>query len=102
MLYDFPFKLMESSVIHLIDNLFCRRAKCFDAAALLKVDTLREVNVKDIEDKKELFAHDAVMYKRFKHVVSEIDRTVRAAEALRKKDFNLFGQLMIESHNSLR
>ena len=80
----------------------CRRAKCFDAAALLKVDTLREVNVKDIEDKKELFAHDEVMYKRFKHVVSEIDRTVRAAEALRKKDFNLFGQLMIESHNSLR
>lgn len=35
-------------------------------------------------------------------MVSEIDRTVRAAEALKQKDFNKFGELMVESHVSLK
>lgn len=79
-----------------------RRSKCFEAAKILGIPTLREANVADIEDKKDLLAHDAVMYKRFKHVVSEIYRTVNAAEALRQKDYSLFGKLMVESHNSLK
>lgn len=40
--------------------------------------------------------------KRARHVVSEIDRTAKAAEALKDRNFNKFGELMVESHRSLR
>lgn len=40
--------------------------------------------------------------KRARHVITEIERTMKATEALKQKDFNLFGQLMYESHSSLR
>ena len=81
---------------------FLRRAKCFEAAEILKIPSLRDASANDILDKKDLFAHDEIMYKRFKHVVSEIDRTVKGAEALRQKDYPLFGKLMVESHYSLK
>ena len=82
--------------------LFLRRAKCFEAAEILKIPSLRDASANDILDKKDLFAHDEIMYKRFKHVVSEIDRTVKGAEALRQKDYPLFGKFMVESHYSLK
>ena len=81
---------------------FFRRAKCFEAAEILKIPSLRDASANDILDKKDLFAHDEIMYKRFKHVVSEIDRTVKGAEALRQKDYPLFGKFMVESHYSLK
>lgn len=34
--------------------------------------------------------------------MGEIDRTARAAEALKNKDFKKFGKLMVESHISLK
>lgn len=40
--------------------------------------------------------------KRARHVVTEIQRTQDAAVALEKGDFQLFGRLMNESHDSLR
>ena len=81
---------------------FLRRAKCFEAAEILKIPSLRDASANDILDKKDLFAHDEIMYKRFKHVVSEIHRTVKGAEALRQKDYPLFGKFMVESHYSLK
>lgn len=45
---------------------------------------------------------DDVTYRRAKHVIKEIDRTVRAAECLKKGAYKEFGKLMVESHNSLR
>jgi galactokinase len=83
-------------------NFTSRRSKCFEAAKLLGLTSLREASHRDIEAKKALFADDDVMYRRFRHVVSEIDRTVKSAEALKNKDYGLFGKFMIESHNSLR
>lgn len=40
--------------------------------------------------------------KRARHVVTEINRVVEAAEALKDKNFHKFGELMVQSHNSLR
>jgi len=40
--------------------------------------------------------------RRARHVVTEIQRTQDAAVALEKGDFQLFGRLMNESHDSLR
>jgi galactokinase len=42
------------------------------------------------------------MFRRFKHVVTENDRTERAADCLQAQDYDAFGKLMIESHNSLK
>jgi len=79
-----------------------RRAKCFEAAELLGISSLREATVAEIDINKDLFAQDDVMYRRFKHVVTENDRTERAADCLQAQDYDAFGKLMVESHNSLK
>lgn len=43
-----------------------------------------------------------MLLKRARHVISEIERTVRASEALKKRDYKAMGALMIASHASLR
>lgn len=45
---------------------------------------------------------DNTTYRRALHVIEEIERTVQAAEALRRGSYKEFGQFMVESHNSLR
>ena len=79
-----------------------RRAKCFEAAKLLGIPSLREASAEKVVENKDLFKDDDVMYRRFKHVVTENDRTERAADALQAQDYVTFGQLMVESHNSLK
>lgn len=41
-------------------------------------------------------------YRRVRHVIGEIDRTQKAADALKKGDYTTFGKLMVASHNALR
>jgi galactokinase len=43
-----------------------------------------------------------VIYKRARHAVTEIIRTEAGAKALSNNDYKQFGQLMYESHESLR
>lgn len=43
-----------------------------------------------------------MIYRRARHVISEIVRTEEAVVALENGDFKKFGQLMVASHNSLR
>ncbi len=45
---------------------------------------------------------DPVVVRRCCHVVTEIERTTRAADALRQADKEAFGRAMLESHASLR
>lgn len=45
---------------------------------------------------------DEILTRRAKHAVYENSRTVKAVNALNANDIELFGQLMIMSHNSLR
>lgn len=45
---------------------------------------------------------DIVTYRRVRHVIEEIERTAKAAEALKRGSYQEFGRLMVESHNSLR
>lgn len=53
----------------------------------------------DSDRKNEL---DEETYRRVRHVITEIRRTVDAATALENGDYNSFGNLMVASHNSLR
>ncbi|XP_056874421.1 galactokinase isoform X1 [Takifugu flavidus] len=77
-----------------------RRRQCEEAASILGKDSLRDATMKDLEDARDKM--DNVTYRRAQHVIKEIDRTVRAAESLKKGEYKEFGKLMVESHNSLR
>lgn len=46
--------------------------------------------------------HDPICRRRARHAVSENQRTIKAVHALKSNDLALFGQLMNESHISLR
>ncbi|MBN1138024.1 MAG: galactokinase [Anaerolineae bacterium] len=77
-----------------------RRAQCEEGARRLDVPALRDLDVATFEARsKEL---PPVLRRRCRHVVHENDRTLRAAEALRRGDLHAFGRLMSESHTSLR
>ncbi|CAK8684997.1 unnamed protein product [Clavelina lepadiformis] len=77
-----------------------RRQSCFKAAEIMKKKSLREATLQD------LTAFEAEMDKttfwRARHVIGEIKRTLDAANALKIGNYQLFGKLMVESHNSLR
>ena len=65
---------------------------------------MREASMADIDHalKSGLFEHDEEVFRRARHVVSEIIRTDEATTCLKNKDFKTFGKLMVKSHNSLR
>ncbi len=82
-----------------------RRAQCEAgvkhlAAALPHVTALRDVNLEELAQ----YGRDlpGVIYRRCRHVISENARVLEAGEALERDDLNSFGQLMNESHCSLR
>ncbi|KAK7494149.1 hypothetical protein BaRGS_00014622 [Batillaria attramentaria] len=77
-----------------------RRRQCETAAAAMGKKSLREFSETDLEASKEKVG--AEVYRRARHVVGEIKRCDDAAAALERSDLALFGQLMVESHNSLR
>ncbi len=88
-----------------------RREQCEQAVALLakaltdetsgrSVLTLRDVSASDLARHGALL--NATLLRRARHVVSENERTLRAAEALRVGDAEGLGALMNASHTSLR
>jgi galactokinase len=82
-----------------------RRADCaagveYFARKIPGVRSLRDVSLEQLERFGKGLS--PVIFRRCRHVVSEIARTVEAAAALRAQDLKLFGRLMGESHRSLR
>ncbi len=77
-----------------------RREQCERAAEIFDVPALRDVTRAILEAGKPRL--DALAYRRARHVVTENERTVRAADALRAGDAVQLGRLMNESHASLR
>ena len=78
-----------------------RRKHCEEAAKILEKSSLRDCSLSELESQMEKFSSEEI-YRRARHVVTEIERTEQAAKALREGDFAQFGQLMIQSHLSLR
>ncbi|MEZ8100145.1 galactokinase [Vibrio bivalvicida] len=77
-----------------------RREQCEEAARIFGVKALRDVTIEQFNAKAcEL---DELVAKRARHVISENDRTVEAAEALRNHDMKRIGELMAQSHASMR
>ncbi|WP_028459964.1 galactokinase [Chloroflexus sp. Y-396-1] len=82
-----------------------RRAGCEEAVRLLrpalgKIQALRDVRSTDLAMYGNLLPPDLLRLAR--HVVSENERTLTAADALAAGDLTKMGQLMVASHISLR
>jgi len=77
-----------------------RRRQCEAAAKILGVPSLRDATADALEAAKGKM--DPVVYRRARHVIGEIERTVHAAEGVRASNWPTVGQLMYASHYSLR
>lgn len=67
----------------------------------LDIHSLGDLSEEEFENNKGCIK-DEILYKRAKHAVYENQRTIRAVKALKANDIELFGKLMIQSHESLR
>jgi galactokinase len=76
-----------------------RRAQCAAAAASCGVSSLRDVDPRRLEEGRATMGELA--FRRARHVLSENQRTLEAAEAMRLGDVGSLGRLMNESHRSL-
>jgi galactokinase len=77
-----------------------RRKQCETAAKALGVRSLRDATAEQLEREKGKM--DEVVYRRARHVIGEIERTIHAAEGIRASNWPTVGQLMYASHESLR
>jgi len=82
-----------------------RRADCETGVARLRQHTpsikaLRDATPQILERHKSELPE--VVYRRCRHVISENERVLAAATALKAKDMHSFGKLMYASHASLR
>jgi len=77
-----------------------RREQCEAAAKHFGVKALRDVDVETFNDRADEL--DELICKRARHIIYENDRTLRARDAMNANDPEQLGQLMIESHVSLR
>ena len=82
-----------------------RRAECEAGVRALskylpQVRALRDVTPEDLE----AYGHELpeVVVRRCRHVIGENARVLKAAAALERGDLQAFGNLMLESHRSLR
>ena len=77
-----------------------RRAECEEAAKILGVASLRDATPEQLEAAKGKMSD--VVYRRARHVIGEIERTVHAAEGVRQSNWPTVGQFMYASHAALR
>ena len=76
-----------------------RREQCEKAAQVLGVRALRDATPEDVEAARERLGE--VVYRRARHVVTENERVLRMADALREGKLDLAGELLNASHRSL-
>jgi galactokinase len=77
-----------------------RRASCESVAVKLGVKSMRELTLNQLESEREQLTDTE--YIRARHAVSEMTRVLDCVEALALGDFARVGQLLNQSHASLR
>ncbi len=82
-----------------------RRSECETALAEIQkvkaIHSLGELTEEEFEEVKSAIGSD-IRIRRARHAVYENQRTIKAVKALQNNDVTLFGQLMNDSHASLR
>lgn len=109
-----PVKLKDAKIIitnskvkhSLVDSAYnTRRQECADALAALQtevsIESLGNLDMETFEKYKSVIG-DPIKEQRAKHAVAENQRTIDAVAALKADNIELFGQLMNQSHISLR
>jgi len=85
----------------LVDSLYNERhSQCLQAAKILGKSILREVSLTELQSQSSKLS--PLLYRRAGHVISENQRVKHAVGAMRSNDLKLLGQLMQQSHASLR
>ena len=77
-----------------------RRKQCESVAEMLGVSSLRDLDIQNLYEAKDLLSDE--LFRRARHVITENRRVIDAAKAMEDNDLKLLGQLMAESHKSLR
>ncbi len=77
-----------------------RREQCEAAARQFGVKALRDVTLEQLNTR--LNELDEVVARRARHVITENDRTCKAAQALAAGDIHTVAELMAQSHMSMR
>ena len=85
----------------LVDSKYNERVKqCEASAEYFGCNSLRDVDIETFEEKKS--GLDELLLRRSKHVIYENHRVIEVSEAMRNNDVNKIGQLMNDSHYSLK
>ena len=94
--------IINSNVRHkLVDGVYAsRREQCETAARILKVPALRDTTLKQLTAARETM--DEIVFRRARHVVTENERTLQAARFIQGGKWSEVGELMYDSHASLR
>ncbi|HEU0040115.1 MAG TPA: galactokinase [Verrucomicrobiae bacterium] len=94
--------IINTNVRHkLVDGKYARRrAQCETAARFLGLDALRDANMDLLIKSRNGLA--PVVFRRARHVITENERTLKAARAFIASDWAALGRLMYASHSSLR
>jgi galactokinase len=77
-----------------------RRASCESVVAKLGITSLRELSMEQLENSRGLLTETEFV--RARHAVTEMKRVLECVDALSKSDFEKVGQLINQSHASLR
>jgi galactokinase len=82
-----------------------RRQQCEEGVRILKlqderISALRDLSIKQFTAQRETLPR--VVRDRCEHVIAENQRVFDSVQALKEDDLSLFGQLMNDSHDSLR
>jgi galactokinase len=77
-----------------------RRQQCQEGARILGVELLRDITVAEVDASTDRLG--PVLARRVGHVVRENARTLSAAETIARGNWRQLGQLLYESHVSLR
>ena len=77
-----------------------RRASCESVVAKLGISSLRELSMEQLENSRGLLTETEFV--RARHAVTEMKRVLECVEALSNSDFAKVGQLINQSHASLR
>jgi len=77
-----------------------RRESCEEVAKIFSSASLRQLSMQSLLAHKSKLSD--IQFKRARHGVSEMARVLDAVKALEAEDFEALGQLLNQSHNSLR
>ena len=77
-----------------------RRHECERAAHAMQVKSLRHASIELLSENKSSI--DETAFRRARHVITENDRTVRVANALKNSNTRQVYKLMYESHESMK